>query len=127
MSSSESNTLAQNLLALGEERMGEVVGQLLQNEAFVRAIQAAVSSSVAAKRTVDGAMGAMLGAANIPTLEDVAQVEEKVGQLEDMMAEIEDRLKRLRVRLGDAPTPSKKKQPKKTKAKKKKATAKKTA
>ena len=41
------------ILGLGEEKMGEVVNQLLANEAFVSAVQKAITGSIGAKRSVD--------------------------------------------------------------------------
>ncbi len=94
MAQDEGGIVAQ-LLNLGEDRMGEVVNQLLANEAFVGVLQNTISRSLAAKRSVDSTLGTVLGAANVPTLEDVEEVRDKLVELEDVMVEVEDRLKRV--------------------------------
>lgn len=124
--------IVQQLLNLGEDRMGEVVNQLLANEAFVGALQNTISRSLAAKRSVDTTVGTVLGAVNVPTLEDIEEVRDKLVELEDVMVEVEDRLKRVVKRVealgddddddDDEPAPKKAKKTKKKAAK----TAKKT-
>ena len=123
MAQDDSSIVAQ-LLNLGEERMGEVVNQLLANEAFVGALQNTISRSLAAKRSMDTTVGTVLGAVNVPTLEDVEEVRDKLVELEDVMVEVEDRLKGVVRRvesLGDTepePAPRKAKKKKKKTAKK---------
>lgn len=83
------------ILGLGEEKMGEVVNQLLSNEAFVGAVQKAIASSLGAKRSMDKGMTTLLGLVNIPTLEDVDKIREKMNDLEEALAEIGGRLEKL--------------------------------
>lgn len=97
--SAEDNGLVKSLLNLGEERMGEVVAQLLANERFVTAMQGAVTQGLQAKRTVDKNVSRLLDIANVPTLEDVYQLREKLGELEDMLGDVLDRVQQLDERI----------------------------
>ena len=81
------------ILGLGEEKMGEVVNQLLANEAFVTAVQKAITGGLSAKRAVDKNVARVLGIVNVPTLDDVEQVREKLRELEDALQEIGERVR----------------------------------
>jgi hypothetical protein len=83
------------ILGLGEEKMGEVVNQLLANEAFVGAVQKAISSSIVAKRSMDKGVSTILGFVNVPTLEDVDKIKEKLDELEETLGEIGTRVEAL--------------------------------
>lgn len=91
----EQENAVKTILGLGEERMSEVVNQLLGNETFVNAMQGAITQGIAAKKTVDTTVAKMLNVVNVPTLEDVDQVQAKVEELEDALKAIHDRLRRL--------------------------------
>lgn len=88
------------ILELGEEKMGEVVNQLLANEGFVSAMQKAIAGSLGAKRSVDKGVTTLLGMVNIPTLEDVDKIRDKMNELEEAMGEIGDRLEKLNDKLS---------------------------
>jgi hypothetical protein len=83
------------ILGLGEEKMGEVVNQLLANEAFVSAVQKAITGGLSAKRAVDKNLSRVLSIANVPTLDDVDQVKTKLRELEDALQEIGERVRAL--------------------------------
>ena len=83
------------ILGLSEERMGEVVSQLLANEAFVGAVQRAISSSLVAKRSVDKGVSTMLGLVNVPTLDDVEKIRDRLNDVEQSMSEIATRVEAL--------------------------------
>ena len=83
----------QTILSLGEERLGEVVNQLLSNERFVSAVQSAISGSLNAKRTVDKSITRFFGLINVPTLENVDQVRQKMAEVEEALTEIHERVK----------------------------------
>ena len=89
------------ILGLGEEKMGAAVNQLLSNEAFVRAVQRTVSSSLEAKRGVDKGVAALLGLVNVPTLADVDKVKERMDEVESTLAEIAARLEKMRAKLNE--------------------------
>lgn len=129
--SNEAGGVVKTILALGEERLGEVVTQLLANERFLGAVQSTITSSLNAKSSMDKNMGRMLGMVNVPTLDDVEAVAEKVGELEDVIAEIQTTLRRIDDKVtARQKAPAKRAAPKKAaprKAAAKKAAPKKTA
>ncbi|MEW5852982.1 MAG: hypothetical protein AB2A00_29635 [Myxococcota bacterium] len=75
-------------LKLGEEKLTQLLTQLLSNEAFVTALQRAITSGLKAKGTVDKGLTRILSAFNVPTLEDVAIMRGKLEELEDAIAEL---------------------------------------
>jgi hypothetical protein len=89
------DSAVKTILGLGEEKMGEVVNQLLANEAFVGAVQKAIAGSLGAKRNLDKGMTTLLGLVNIPTLEDVDKIRERMNEVEGSLAEIGERLEKL--------------------------------
>ena len=93
--SDKHDSAVRTILGLGEEKMGEVVNQLLANEAFVGAVQRAITGSIGAKRTVDKGVSAVLGMVNIPTLDDVDKIKDRLNELEQAMTEITERLTKL--------------------------------
>jgi len=94
--SNDANGIVQSILNLGEERMGEVINQLLANDTFVTMIQSTITSSLAAKQTVDKRLLGLLSTFNVPSLEDVEALSGKLDELEDLLAEVEDRIHRIR-------------------------------
>jgi hypothetical protein len=94
------NGAVKTILGLGEEKMGEVVNQLLANEAFVSAMQKAIAGSLGAKRSMDKTLSTVLGMVNVPTLEDVDKIRDKMNELEEAMAEIGERLEKLNDKLS---------------------------
>ena len=101
---SESNNAVKTILSLGEEKMGEVVNQLLANEGFVIAVQKAITGGIQAKRSMDKGLSSVLSIVNIPTVDDVDKVRSRLQELEEAMGEIHDRLQHLDARLSEAPT-----------------------
>ncbi|MFZ9888496.1 MAG: hypothetical protein ACO3JL_13440 [Myxococcota bacterium] len=101
MTESES-TIVKSLLNLGEERLSEVLGQLLANERFMRAMQGAVTQGLEAKRNVDRSVTWLLDLAHVPTLEEVQQLRERLQEVEDMLANILDRVQQLDAHLPEA-------------------------
>ncbi len=94
------DSAVKTILGLGEEKMGEVVNQLLANEAFVSAVQKAITGSIGAKRSVDKGVATVLGMINVPTLEDIDKIRDKMNNLEDTIGEIGDRLEKLNAKLS---------------------------
>lgn len=100
MGDKEQNGAVKTILGLGEEKMGEVVNQLLANEAFVSAMQKAIAGSLGAKRSMDKTLSTVLGMVNVPTLDDVDKIRDKMNELEEAMAEIGERLEKLNDKLS---------------------------
>ncbi|MCC7074529.1 MAG: hypothetical protein IT383_24695 [Deltaproteobacteria bacterium] len=86
------------ILGLGEEKMGEVVNQLLANEVFVQAMQRTITGSIGAKRNIDKGVSTLLSLVNVPTLDDIDKVKEKLDELEETIGEIADRVGRMKGR-----------------------------
>jgi hypothetical protein len=84
-SKGEGAGLAQMIMGMGEEKLGEVLTQLLANERFVGALQGAVTSSLSAKIAMDKNLNRVFGIANVPTLEDVDAVRDKLEDLEESL------------------------------------------
>jgi hypothetical protein len=100
-------TAVRTILGLSEEKMGEVVSQLLANEAFVGVVQQAITRSLEAKRGMDKSVATMLSLVNVPTLEDVEKIRNRLNEVEESMAEIASRIEGLTDNL-DARAPKKK-------------------
>lgn len=95
------NKLVASLLNLGEERMGELAGQLLAHPKFSVALERAIDSGVRAKKGVDDTLSTVLSAANVPTTRDLEAVDGRLGELEESLIDIEDRLRSIYRRLQD--------------------------
>jgi hypothetical protein len=99
--SHDDQSIMNNILSLGEERMGELVTQLLKNDSFVDAMQRAITSSLAAKKSVDKGLVGIYSALNVPTLDDVEELRGKLNEVEDAMGLIEERTRALHARFSD--------------------------
>jgi hypothetical protein len=99
MAEEKHDSAVKTILGLGEEKMGEVVNQLLSNEAFVGAVQKAIAGGLGAKRSVDKGVATILGLINVPTLEDIDKVRKKMSEVESSLAEIGERLEKLQTKL----------------------------
>ena len=97
--SDKHESAVKTILGLGEEKMGEVVNQLLANESFVGAVQRAISGGIGAKRSVDKGVATLLGTLNIPTLDDVDKIRDKMNEVEQTLADIGERLEKLNAKL----------------------------
>lgn len=93
------NSAVQTILSLGEEKMGEVVRQLLANEGFVTAMQKAVVGGLSAKRNLDKGLSGVLGLVNIPTVDDVDKVRNRLTEIEELVAEVGKRLETVNEKL----------------------------
>ena len=92
-------TAVKTILSLGEERMGDVVRQLLANESFVSAMQQAVVGGIEAKRSIDKGVSSVLGFVNIPTIDDVDKVRGRLAEVEELVQLLTSRLETLSERL----------------------------
>ena len=82
-------------LAVGEERVGKVVTQLLSNERVMHGVQTFVASALSAKSTFDRGVRTAMQAVSLPTTEDVEELRRKLSELETL-------LDGLAARVGDA-------------------------
>jgi hypothetical protein len=79
-------------LALGEERMGRLVTQLLSNERVMHGVQSVVSSALQAKSTLDRGMRSAMQAVNLPSTDDVDELRRKLAELESVVDGIASRV-----------------------------------
>ena len=94
-------TAVKTILSLGEERMSEVIRQLLANETFVTAMQGAVVGGIEAKRNIDKGVSSVLGLVNIPTIEDVDKVRARLNEVEELVQLLTSRLEAVSERLDN--------------------------
>ena len=109
------NPVVKRVVEAGTGGVSKVVGQLLSDERFVGAVQTVVSSSLAAKGTLDKSLRAALATMNLPSVADVRKLDDKLDQLERVLSQLEGRLGRIEARLGGG----EEKPPKKPASKKK--------
>lgn len=88
----KNNPMMKKLVETGEERMGKLAQQLLSNDKFVGAIQTLVSSSLAAKGTLDKSLRTALAAMNLPSSADVDALRAKVEDLERLLGSVENKV-----------------------------------
>jgi hypothetical protein len=81
-------------LALGEERMGRLVTQLLSNEKVMHGVQTVVSSALTAKSTLDKGVKTAMSAVNLPSTEDVEELRRKLSELESVVDGLNAKLER---------------------------------
>jgi hypothetical protein len=79
------NSALRRVLAVGEERMGKVVGRLLTSETVTSGLQGLVTSALQARETLDRGLQQALHAANLPSRADLAAVKRKLEELESMI------------------------------------------
>jgi hypothetical protein len=79
-------------LAMGEERMGRLVTQLLSNERVMHGVQTVVSSALNAKSTFDRGVRSAMQAVNLPSTEDVDELRRKLAELESLVDGIASRV-----------------------------------
>ena len=92
MDKQDSQNVASSILAMGEEAMSEVIGQLVANETFMQVMQTTFQSSLAAKNRVGQGLEGLVSSLNLPSLEDVQQVSERLDEVEGLLDTIEERL-----------------------------------
>jgi|SRR5258707_14539026 hypothetical protein len=85
----KNNPMMKRLVQSGEERMSRIAQQLLSNEKFLGALQTLVSSSLAAKGTLDKSLRAALAAMNLPSTADLEALSRKVDDLEQLLSSVE--------------------------------------
>jgi hypothetical protein len=88
----KNNPVMKRLVETGEERMGKLAQQFLSNDRFVGAVQTIVSSSLAAKGTLNKSLRTALAAMNLPSSADVDLLRAKVEDLERMLSSVETKV-----------------------------------
>ncbi len=87
-------------LAVGEERMGKLVTQLLSSERLMQGVQTVVASALNAKSTIDRGVKTAMQAVNLPTTDDVDELRRKLSELETMIDGLAEKVARGEEREG---------------------------
>ncbi|MFH1807210.1 MAG: hypothetical protein ABIJ09_00595 [Pseudomonadota bacterium] len=102
----EAASLLRRLLSLSEERFGVALGEMLSSERFIHSVEKAVTSGATARNGIEKGLARMLQLFNVPTLEDVAQLEAKLEELESLIAELSTEVKLVEGLLRSKPKPT---------------------
>ena len=89
------NAMMKKLVATGEQRIGQLVQQLMSNEKFVTGIQTIVGRALSAKGSVDKSIRTALSAMNLPSTGDLETVREKIEELEKVLGQVEGKIDEL--------------------------------
>jgi polyhydroxyalkanoate synthesis regulator phasin len=77
------------LKARGEEVLGQISSELMQNEHFMRAMQGALEG----KQRLDRAVGKALKTMNVPTRSELKRAVARIDALEQELGELREKLK----------------------------------
>jgi hypothetical protein len=86
------NPALRQALAAGEERAGQAIAKLLASPSVAAGLQTLLSSASAVREGIDRGVRAALEAANVPTRDDVADLERRLGELESILDGLASRL-----------------------------------
>ncbi len=89
------NPMMKKLVATGEQRIGQLVQQLMSNEKFVTGVQTIVGRALSAKGSVDKSIRTALSAMNLPSTGDLETVREKIEELEKVLGQVEGKIDEL--------------------------------
>jgi CRP-like cAMP-binding protein len=98
MADDDAGGLKDRLARQGEDALGKLAGDLLENPLINSAITRAFSARERAAHAQEAAMGAL----NIPSAADVERVTRRLRSVSQRMEGVEDALDRLEERLADA-------------------------
>ena len=85
----EDKGIFDRLRARGEEVFGQVTGELMQNEHFMKAMQGALEG----KQRLDQAVGRAMKTMNVPTRSEVKRAVHRIDALEAEVAALKAKLK----------------------------------
>jgi len=86
------NPVFKKMLETGEEQFGRLVSQIVGNEKFVAALQAAVAKALEAKGLLDRRIGAAISAMGMPTTQDIRKLDDRLGELERIFEGMQQKL-----------------------------------
>jgi hypothetical protein len=79
-------------MAAGEERVGRLVQQLLSSERLAHGAQTAMAGALQAKAVIDRGVKAAVHAVNLPSQDDVKELQRKLSDLEAIIDQLADRV-----------------------------------
>ena len=85
----DDRSLFDRLRERGEEVLGQISGELMQNEHFMKAMQGALEG----KQRLDRAVGRAMKTMNVPTRSEVKRAVSRIDALESEVAALKERLK----------------------------------
>jgi polyhydroxyalkanoate synthesis regulator phasin len=85
----DDKTLFDRLRERGEEVLGQISGELMQNEHFMKALQGALEG----KQRLDQAVGRAMKTVNVPTRSEVKRAVSRIESLESEVAALKEKLK----------------------------------
>jgi len=97
------NSVLKKMIATGEEQVGKFASQLLNNEAFMAALQKTVNAAVEAKGIAMRNVQIALSSLNVPTAGDVKKLEGKIEELERVFETLSARITELAKKNGREP------------------------
>ncbi len=95
------SSVVKRALAVGEERMGKLVTQLLSNERLMQGVQTVVASALNARSTLDRGVRTAMQAVNLPTTEDVEELRRKLAEIEVLLDSLAARTREARPPEGE--------------------------
>ena len=84
--------LVKKAVAAGEERLGEVVGRLLSGRPPAAPLEALLARARAAREAAERALRSALSAVNLPSADDVRDLERRLSELESLIDALSARL-----------------------------------
>ncbi len=93
----------------GEAQVDKMVNQLLSNERFVSAIQGVVSTTLAARGSLDKSLRSALNTMNLPSTADLADLGKRLDRLDRLLSELDGKMARLEKSAGATSAPATKK------------------
>lgn len=84
----ESASILDKILSMGEEAQGQLLAKLLSSDRVVSLLNIAINSGGVARAAVESGMLSLFKAFNVPSLDDVQELERKLDDLEELVTEI---------------------------------------
>ena len=84
----ESASFLDKIFSMGEEAQGQLLAKLLSSERLVSLMSIALNSGGVARAAVESGLLSLFKAINVPSLDDVQELERKLDDLEDLVTEI---------------------------------------
>lgn len=95
------DSVFKKLLSTGEEQVGRLAGQLMNNERFVAGMQAAISKAIEAKGVFDKQMEQTLQAMHVPSHQDIEKLNERLDELETIFEGLVEKVDSIAEKLQD--------------------------
>ena len=98
----ERTSFVDKIFSMGEEAQGQLLGKLLSSERLVSLMNIALDSGEVARAAVESGLLGLFKALNVPSLDDVHELERKLDELEELLGEITTLVAQQAAEQGDA-------------------------